>query len=181
MGNSACTDKHFWPTIILVIVSRIRSKVWSSQHIILTTKKTGVSNHQWKIWLWFYYFQSSNKTSVLFALLHFKWLLPYYVSEDIRSESLFYDQKYPFWETSGQPNLLSLFIFIFILHGRGVATVIKQWWLIFFIIGSWGMERMMTKFWQNHRGDCLMTPLFELYCYLCVIALWGDPFRDQDT
>ena len=39
------------------------------------------------------------------------------------------------------------------------------------VIWSWSMKMMMTKFWQNHKGDYLMMLLFELYCYVCVIAL----------
>ena len=103
-------------------------------------KRIGYSNHQWKIWLWFHYFQSSNKTSVLFALLPFKWLLPYYVSEDLRSESLFYDQKY------GQPNLVSLFIFIFHPPTR-LFLVIPMWYLFFMISLT---DDFIGAVWQNY-------------------------------
>ena len=140
----------------------------------------------------FYYFQSSNKTSVLFVLLHFKWLLPYYVSEDIRSESLFSNQKY------GQPNLLFLFS-IFILHGGGVwggeggqlwpnnddqsVFFLSLWswlqlWLkkmvnLFFvivIIWSWCIGRMMTYFDKIIEGIvvwCHYTNCIVMHYYFC--------------
>ena len=99
--------------------------------------------------------QSSKKTVVLSALMHFKWLLPYYISEDIRSESLFYNQKY------GQPNLLFFVVFIFYFYfarwvGEGGCDCDQMMMvnLSFVIVIIWSCctGRMMTCFDKTIRG-----------------------------